>query len=626
MTRYAKRYTPVPPSTASPAYPGRTPHWIRPNAQERIPHRWIVADSESHRVPAVDGECQTLRLAVAVRWRDDLKSGDGEEWLHTKDALDFWKWVTEWTWSHGRTCLAFHNAAHDLGILDAFTILPVLGWELVWCNLDRDVSVVTWRGPGGTLVIWDTYSWLPTGLAKIGPMVGIDKPPLPDDDDSDAAWWHRCESDVAITTAAVRELLAFVRTRHLGNWQPSGAGMGHTTWRHQHYTHKVLVHDDQAALAAEREAMWAGRAEAWWHGTATGGPFTEWDMHSCYPRIASECLLPTKLWDHDPAPSRRVHEWALEHWRVLARVTVRTSQPVVPCSHGGRIIWPVGEFGTYLWDNELALLRRAGGKYRVHEQWRYTRKPCLQSWADWTLAMQASDLPEITPVAKTWVKHQGRAVIGRMGLRTPTWEEWGPNWMPAYTGMSLLSQEGEPVRRLMHVGRTVWCESDRAEAQQSVPQITSWIMAEARCRLWDAATAAGLENVLHTDTDSLIVTKAGDERLAGAAAAGLPGHWRRKDTWRALEITGPRHYETPQRRQVPGVPRTATKRPDGAYEGEIWDSLAHALTEGRTGERRIRNRTWHPAHVDHRRPYQGEDNGPATPIRLPAPPEETHHE
>jgi hypothetical protein len=624
MTRgYTRTGAPVPPSTAAVPYAGRTPHWIKGNSTERMPARWIVADTEAHRVAAVDGECQTLRCAAAVRWRTDLKSTEQRELATFTDQLEFWRWVTDWTHTHGRTVCWFHNASYDLGLSDAFTCLPALGWELVWCNLDRDVSVVTWRGPGGTLVIADTFTWTAQSLEKLAPLTGIRKPPLPDDDDSLEAWLHRCTQDVLITEEVVRQLLTFIRDQHLGNWQPSGAGMGHTAWRHRFMDHKVLVHDDALALDAEREAMHAGRAEAWWHGPARGGPFTEWDMHMSYTRVAAECDLPAKLWSYDRRPSRKVHQWALEHFRVLARVQVTTDVPVVPARINDRVCWPIGTFTTTLWDTELELLTENGGRYEVTEQWRYTRKPVLRSWAQWSIAMCGLDSPAIHPIARTWVKHQSRAVIGRMGLRTPTWEEFSRNWLP-YSGISYLTDPAAgTTRRLMHVGSKVFAESDRTEAQQSVPQITSWVMAEARARLWRATQAAGQCNVVHVDTDSLITSAAGDPLIAAAAAAGLPGSWRPKDSFRRLELIGPRHYYGGDRRQVPGVPRSAVALPGGGFRGEVWDSLARSLTDGDRGVIRVRNREWHPEHVDHRRPWQQETSGPAQPIRAGTQPEET---
>ena len=124
-------------------YPGRRAHWIKGNETERSPHRWIVADSEA--IDQVTGRVttQTLRCVDAVRWRDDLKTGDHLETFSGEDAGQFWAWVDDYTRAGHRTVLWFHNSGYDLRTLDAFALLPQLGWQLVWCNLDRDVSVVT---------------------------------------------------------------------------------------------------------------------------------------------------------------------------------------------------------------------------------------------------------------------------------------------------------------------------------------------------------------------------------------------------------------------------------------------------------------------------------------------------
>src|SRR5258708_6340149 len=343
-----------------------------------MPHRWIVADSEGRAVATDRGEDQRLRCVDATRWRDDLKTGDHAEDHSGESAEEFWAWVAEWCKAGARTVLWFHNVAYDARTLDMFAILPQLGFWLDWCNLDRNVSVATWRSDHGTLVVADTYTWLAKPLADVGGMVGIGKPVLPKDGDSLAAWHVRCRADVAITRAAVLDLLAFVRDQHLGNWQPSGAGMGYAAWRHRFLKYKVLVHDDAPALAAERTAMHAGRAEAWWHGPAKGAPFDEWDMHMAYCRIAAEYAVPARLYAYDGRPSAKVHAWAMQHWTVLCRVKVHTEVPCVPNHTGERTLWPVGEFETTLWQPELELVTRTGGSYEVLEQWRYVSLPVLR--------------------------------------------------------------------------------------------------------------------------------------------------------------------------------------------------------------------------------------------------------
>lgn len=595
-------------------YPGRVAHWIRHNSVERIPHRWIVADSEAHRVPVAGGEEQLLRCAVAVRWSDGPRCPQADEWAEFDDPWKFWGWVTDHCRAGARTVVWFHNASYDLRTTQAFTVLPGIGWDLEWCNLDRDVSVASWRGLAGTLVIADTYTWLAKGLESVAGMVGIGKPKLPRDDDSGAAWLARCRADVEITAEAVRQLLAFVRSEHLGNWQPSGAGMGYATWRHKFLNHKILVHNDAPALAAEREAMHTGRAEAWWHGKAPGGPFTEWDCHMAYPRIGAECQVPVKLFWYDGPVSARVHQWARTHWITLCRVYVKTSVPVVPASHDGRIVWPVGEFETILWQPELDLIRETGGTYRVLGQWRYNGAPALAEWAQWSMDLCASPDSRLTPVQRTWVKHQSRALIGRLGMRNKVWEHWGGNPYE-WCGLSdYLDAETGDQLRMMHVGRKTFTEGERREASSSLPQITGYIMAECRARLWRAAAAAGLPNVMHVDTDSVIVNRAGDRALAAAVGAGLPGGWRRKETWRHLEVTGPRHYRSSGRRVIPGVPRGAVEVAPGVFAGQVWESLSGAMEGSRTDRVRVSDREWRPTRFDGRRPWTTE--GLAAPIAL----------
>ena len=596
-------------------YEGRRAHWIRPNETERFPHRWIVADTEGLAEYQDDRQIQTLRCVDAVRWRDDLKTGLHEEWHAGESATDFWQWVDDYTRAGHRTVVWFHNEGYDLRTLDAFRLLPSFGWQLEWCNLSSDVSVVTFRSDHGTLVIADTYTWVNKPLADIGGMVGIGKPQLPENDGSLSAFHARCKADVLITQAAVLELLAFVKSQHLGNWQPTGSGMGYAAWRHRFLTHKVLVHDDAPAIAAEREAMHAGRAEAWWHGKASGGPFTEWDSHMSYPRIAAECDLPVKLFAYDGKPTAEVHKWAMRHWIVLCKVRVHTDRPVVPCHHGDRIIWPVGDFETTLWQPELELLTYSGGTYEVLEQWRYNGAPCLKEWAEWSIFTCGQPDNVVSPLQKAFVKHQARAVIGRLGLRHSTWEEWGSNPFN-WCGLSdYVDADSGDTARLLHVGDKTFMEGERREADSSLPQITGYIMSEARVRLWTAAEIAGFDHVLHVDTDSIITDRYGNAAMEQFAALQLRGAWRQKERWHQLTVVGPRHYRASGRRVIPGVPRTAEETSPGRFDGEVWQSVGAALTGGQASAVVIMSRTWRPKIFDGRRPWSVE--GPAEPIRLP---------
>ncbi len=124
---------------------------------------------------------------------------------------------------------------------------------------------------------------------------------------------------------------------------------------------------------------------------------------------------------------------------------------------------------------------------------------------------------------QTWVKHQSRALIGRLALRTATWEQWGDNPF-GRTGITMMvDAETGAQTRMMHAGGRTLAEAPRSESQSSLPQITGYIMSVARVRLWRAASEAGLGNVAHVDTDSIIVNAAGARQLERPIAASLAG-------------------------------------------------------------------------------------------------------
>lgn len=594
--------------------PDRGWHRVKQNEQSRIPHRWMVFDTETRRRKVNKGEVQSWRCAVGVRWRDDLKTSDREEWFTPANPREWWEWVAEWCHPRGRTVLWAHNLAFDLRISQAFTILPELGFRLVWWNLSRDASVVKWEGPTGSLLMTDTHTWLPTSLEQIGSDLGMRKPALPKDDDSEAAWLARCRADVAITQAAVKGIIGMVRDLDLGNWQASGAGQAFSAWRHRFMHHETHVHSDQTALDAERAGMHTGRAEAFRHGEVPGGPFTVWDVHMSYCRIAAQESLPRRLYGVTEAPTLAQYDKAGRWWSRLVDVDVTVDEPVVPCRHAGRIVWPVGSFRTVLWDHELALVREVGRVDRIHRMWRYRADPILADWANWTMTVADPSEQRYGPIARRWAKHTSRALIGRMAVRYSTWEPYGDNPL-GLTGTALWHDQATGVTTTAaYIGDQTLMAGPLAEGDDSLPQITSAVMSIARVRLWRAMQAAGPGNVVYADTDSVVTTPAGDAAMAAYADAHPELGWRRKDTWRRLTAFGPRMIETDQGRFTSGVPKSAKRTGPGKYRGDVWESLGVALASGHVSTVHIAERKWQIKAGDPRREDAG--GGYTTPIRL----------
>lgn len=579
----------------------RASHWIKPNHQERMPPRMVAFDTESRSVIRDGVETQSWRVGCAIRWRTDTKSGDMREAAVFNSPADFWEWVSEYTKKGTRTVVWAHNLGHDVRISAMFEELPKLGFRLEWCNLDRNISSATWRSERGSIVLADTWTWIPLPLNVIAPQVGMVKYAMPPDRASDGKWAIYCMQDAEILFNVVRTLMGFISSRHLGNWQPTGAGMAYTTWRHRFMNHKVLVHDDVDALAAERSAMHTGRAEAWRHGKLYGEKWTEVDLRNAYVSIAASTPLPRKLHMHTGAITVAQFKKLNNTFAVLSHCRITTEQPSVPVKRDGRFIWPVGTFDTWLWDNELQMALRYGANVKIRDSYTYVRAMVLQDWAKWVLGILRNDALETSNVVKTHIKHCSRALIGRIALRTPSWELWGDN-LTGQTGIGHMTfpATGKTVR-LLHVGKDVLIERSREEGKDSLPMITGYIMAECRCIMWEGMNSAGLGNIAHVDTDSILCNSAALDNLRRAYGDSFPAHWTIKGTYTQLEIFGPRAYYRDKQRVTAGIPLKAIEVNPGEYEGESWSALASDLETGKADTVTVRPATWHLKTSDPRR-------------------------
>jgi hypothetical protein len=460
---------------------------------------------------------------------------------------------------------------------------------------------MTWRSDKGTLVFSDLFTWLPMKLEDVGKLVGLEKLPMPRSSAGIKEWDVYCLGDAEIVMKAMQEIIAFIKANDLGNWQPTGAGMAYATWRHKFMSHNVLVHDDMDALAAEREAMHTGRAEAWRHGEMKGRIWVEVDMRDAYIRVAQECDMPTKLRYHNGALTKRQYDDLSRCYRVLSLCRVRTTAPVVPVRTGGRILWPVGEFRTWLWNPEVDALITEGAEVDIQEAYIYTRAPVLSAWARWVLATAHDDSGTVPTVIRKWAKHCGRALIGRLSLRSPNWELFGENPENAVGITHTVDMETGEQSRQMHVGEQTFQETGREEGKDSLPQITGYIMSECRVRMWRAMRMAGLENIAHVDTDGMLITASGLERLAKNYGAGFLDAWQIKGRYTSVTVYGPRNYRTGSVRKAAGIPRKAVETAPNVFVGERWSSLAADMGRGQPGVVTVTDATWNATTEDPRR-------------------------
>lgn len=590
-----------------------TGHYVRRNESTRLPRRHVILDTEAVAAPAPKGEVQTWRCGVAA-FAELRASGEWSTSVRTfGDPGTLWSLVDSFTHKDGRTVLWAHNLSYDLRTARTLPALHGLGWDLEDIRLSRQGTWARWKRDKRTLVAVDTFAIWPVSLETLGAALGLGKPPLPAGDNLEE-WVARCEADVWILTEAVLPYLDWLRAADMGTWQMTGAGQAYAAFRHKFLSHDILVADDMGAREAERRAMWTGRAEAWRYGSNERERVYDYDWQCSYARIARDCELPVRQTSVSRGLALPYLLRLASRQAILAEVEVTTDVPVAPTEMDGRIIWPVGTFSTVLWDPELRLLQEVGAKVRVGRIWLYRKQPVLKEWASWILrelAHPASDLP---PWRRLVLKHWSRALIGRFAMQYTTWEPFATSEQDDIGLWSGHDVDTGDLFELMQVGTEVRQRSGTTEGRDSVPAITGYVMSEARRRLWTAAQLVGEGDVYYMDTDSLLVNRAGHERLAKLQDHPDLDGLRLKRRYTGWQIAGPRKLILGDEQRIAGVPKRATQTGPWRFEGEVWRGLSESIRVGELDSVRVTSRTFRVLQEDTRRVRR--PDGRTVPVRV----------
>lgn len=316
--------------------------------------------------------------------------------------------------------------------------------------------------------------------------------------------------------------------------------------------------------------MHTGRCEAFAWGKVDNGPFTEYDWRNSYPSIAASIRVPTRFVATVTSPDSRSIAKLRKRYAILADVSVYTETPCVPATDNGRVCWPVGRFETTLWDSELALIEEANGSYTVTTAYLYHKEPALQSWAEWILKSLNDPASTMEPWQKLILKHWSRTLIGRFGMRYKSWEHFAVAPDSRIYISELLMPDRSRKAELMQIGTDVFISGQETDVDDACPQITSYIMSEARARLWRAMQTIGLSNVLYVDTDSIIVGRAGHGEIQRQGQSGVFSGLRSKGQFKTLHLYGPRAYRADSRPVASGLARDAIQTADHEWRANSW--------------------------------------------------------
>lgn len=524
-------------------------HYLASNDTSWTPPAVLTLDTETRVIQAYP-EVQELRCwHVRADYRAGSRRLPGE---HAEgggvSATDLAKRVDRWAERWSETWVYCHNLNFDLAVTRLPLLLSTRGWVTADMAVDGASPWMILEKLNRKLVIADSHAIWPVPLAELAIATGIEKPPLPDDDEQ-ATWLARCAADTLILHTALLTAMDWHDRNELGRWALTGASIGWNTMRHLQTAktskrarkarelqglpgvdpaaQPIVIDPNPDALAHDRLAVYGGRRQTWRHGKLPPGSYREIDFERAYQTVMAECALPRRRgrwFDSLPLDSRLIDD-PCHQWGIIAEVEIETDHPRWPCrievaphelppgskaemtgvpnAAKTRVFYPVGRFRTVLAGPDIAEARRLGclrsvGRGQVHQLGR-----AIRPWATWSLAAQ--DDPDTPPVVRMALKHQGRAVAGKWAQRSwtktviglSTTYGWG--YTDAYVNVS--GTRGA----IIDIAGTKFLSVPDQDADNAYPAVLAWIESYVRVLLGRAIEELSDNLMVQCDTDGLII-------------------------------------------------------------------------------------------------------------------------
>lgn len=557
------------------------PHYLPSLTSTTTPKRllWLDCAAGSTRERGSFVERWSYGALGSTHWTSKLH--ERRDSMSTHDTAGrLWREVDNFCQANRRTVLFCHDLAYQLRVSQALIQLPKFGWEVSRIVLERTAAWASLKHDKRSLLLCDLASWTPASFERIRSDVeaGMPREWAPGDE-----LWRPvdvCAYRAVVVREAVLKILEWIERENLGPFRPTGSGQSYAAYRRRFLKHNLLVHDNAERLSVERAAMWTGRCEAWQHGTLTDGPYVEYDMTAAYCRVAAECDVPAVAQGVYDTPTTGQTRALMERGAVLAECWVTTEIPCAPTHHAGRTLWPVGTFKTVLWDPELTLAYQYAQAVTVNRAWLYKREPALQEFAQWTLNELDDEGSNDNLIAQRVAKHWSRTLVGRLGLRYRSWEDFGPQDPPDLRLVTYIDTDAGKVTDMLIAGSRRMILADMMEAPESLPQVPGWVMSECRRRLFETMVALG-PDLVYVDTDSVIGRRGslvGD--WAGTLNAPLFKDWSRKATYARLTVNGPRNLVAESTRKMAGLPLTARQTAPLEFTGQVMRSIKESMRAG----------------------------------------------
>lgn len=563
-------------------------YYLRRNHRAGHPKSILFLDCETRGVSHNGDELH--RMYMAWTWRitlgnqADIRS---EEWKHWNDSTALCDYIATLPRQRNPLHIIGSNITFDLFATGLMAHLHETGWECEVMYEKGTTTIFVVVKDGARIRFLALQNWMPGGVKQWGKLLGIEKMEVDFTEDEQTIKDY-CRRDVEITGRTFLSYLDFVRTHNMGRFRWTAPGQALACYRHRFLPERTVLHYDQRDFNKfVRAGYCGGRVECRQIGRVKGNKFVQLDVNSMYPTVMRQGQYPGKLLHWVANCSLDRVRKALAHYCAMASVAINTDQPAYAKRHEGKLIFPVGEFNTYLCTGSLKYALEHGHITKVHHLATFTKYDLFSGWVDYFYPLKKEYGREQNLVWQSCVKLFLNALYGKFGelrdlelekhscRRDEVWRKHAlvpvdtlQDFVSAFDQIPELAYSEDRT----HLNATEWsvlgtyCMSVRGvEGPMSAPAIAAHVTDYARMLLWKYIDLVGWRDVLYCDTDSLIIEEKHLSKLEDYIDDETLGHLKVEGQATSLHLRGAKDYSFGGKLRRKGIRADSKKVGDNSF-------------------------------------------------------------
>jgi len=555
-------------------------HYLKKNADNRIPQHLLVVDTETNILKKDDyNQEQRFRLGCAIYLRRDTRIN---EWLEHKlcfyDLGDFYRFVDGICLAKRKLVIFAHNAAFDYTILKMDSYLSDRGFVVDMRTTDSVFIINAHRNTDDgriSLSFADTMNYYKMSLKKLGRIFGSEKMSTPDFENvSDKKLMEYCEQDTYVLASLMKQHIGFITEHDLGNFKLTIASQAFNAYRHRFMKEKILVHNFEDIINMELSSYRGGRCEVFKMGVHEH--IYKLDINSMYPFVMRNNLFPNILLSkkimsltHD-----NVEDYFDKGLFVLADCKFELKYPAIAVKKE-KLMFPIGKIRQVLTSPEIQYIMENPEIGRIISFDRcvvYEQQNLFKEYVDYFYGIRKST---VNAAHEAIAKLLLNSLYGKFGQRAMSSlsvvEDAGETERIVAAmdsvGTNTLCRLGKKICKYIRLGSVLYeiTISKDSLAYDSSPVIASTVTAYSRDYLFQLMFKARLENVLYCDTDSVFVNEEGFENLKSEMSQTELGMLKLEEIG-DCEIFGAKNYRFNNEVKLKGVKKDALKIGENCYK------------------------------------------------------------